>query len=58
MCERAGLFEPMDLLDYSLLTEDTFDWDLWIQQESRRRFAKLGVPGLQFSMLTSAKARL
>ena len=37
MCERAGLFEPVDSIDYTMLTEETFSWNLWIEQESRRR---------------------
>ena len=37
MCERAGLFESMDSIDYTMLTEQTFDWNLWIEQELRRR---------------------
>ena len=37
MCERAGLLDPMEPVDYSSLTEETFDWNLWIQQESGKR---------------------
>jgi hypothetical protein len=37
MCERAGLLDPIEPVNYNLLTEEDFDWDLWIQQESGKR---------------------
>lgn len=37
MCERAGLFESLGFADYNELTEETFDWNVWIEQETRRR---------------------
>lgn len=38
MCERAGLLDPAEPVDYNSLTEETFDWSLWIQQESGKRY--------------------
>lgn len=41
MCKRDGLFEPIETVDYIMLNEETFDWDLWIEQELRRRYDTL-----------------
>ena len=37
MAERADLFSATEQLDYRNLTERTFDWNLWIEMEMRRR---------------------
>jgi hypothetical protein len=37
MAERAKLFDPVDAIDYSCLSESDFDWHSWIYQETRRR---------------------
>ena len=39
MAERAGIFDEKPSLDYSMMTEDMFDWSAWVDQESRRRIA-------------------
>ena len=39
MAERAGLFDPATSIDYSNLNDCTFNWDMWIQQETRKRIA-------------------
>jgi hypothetical protein len=38
MAERAGIFDPVDPIDYRSLSSDTFNWTLWIEQETRRRY--------------------
>jgi hypothetical protein len=37
MAERAGIFDPVDPTDYSMLSKSDFDWNSWIYQETRRR---------------------
>ncbi|KAL3483966.1 hypothetical protein BJX62DRAFT_219418 [Aspergillus germanicus] len=39
MAERAGLFNGVEPVDYTVLSESEFDWDLWIHQEACRRLA-------------------
>ena len=40
MAQRAGLFDGVEIdVDYSTLTETTFDWQSWIHQETQRRLA-------------------
>ena len=38
MAKRAKMFEPQHPVDYKVLTEQTFDWRLWIEQETQRRY--------------------
>lgn len=38
MAERTGLFDPIHPVDYQPLTENTFNWPRWIEQETRRRY--------------------
>jgi len=37
MAKRAGVFEPEERIDYNSLTEETFNWQEWIERESRKR---------------------
>ena len=37
MAERAGLFDATDQINYQLVSEETFMWSLWVEQETRRR---------------------
>lgn len=37
MGERSELFSTLKRVEYIYLTEDTFDWQLWIDTEMRRR---------------------
>jgi hypothetical protein len=39
MAERAGLFSTAQPVDYTCLTENTFDWFPWVDGEMRRRLA-------------------
>ena len=39
MAERAGIFDPTAPMDYASLTTDTFNWNQWIEQETRKRYA-------------------
>jgi len=38
MADRAGVFDAVESIDYAMVTEKSFDWPLWIEQESRRRY--------------------
>ncbi|KAF5575605.1 c2h2 transcription factor [Fusarium pseudoanthophilum] len=41
MAKRAAVFDATSPIDYTALTEETFDWHLWVQRETRIRIANV-----------------
>lgn len=41
MARRAAIFEATPPVDYTTLNEQTFDWQLWIERETRTRIANV-----------------
>ena len=37
MAKRAGIYQMEIHADYTTMVFDNFDWQMWIQQETRRR---------------------
>ncbi|CAJ0551539.1 Ff.00g114690.m01.CDS01 [Fusarium sp. VM40] len=41
MARRAAIFDASPPIDYTTLTEQTFDWHLWVERETRIRIANV-----------------
>lgn len=50
MIERTSIFTFRDETNYNLLTEATFNWQKWIEEESLRRYVSAEVYGLRLIM--------